>query len=139
MSIKIGLAMSALVIAALAGGLAFAAQGNDDGGEGPAAGLANPASVFCEQQGGTVEIIADAAGNESGMCRLPDGTQIEEWEYWRRSQPAGAPEEGGLTPLAPEGMPEPETDPVPFVEGEPVYDLESIPVYDEDGNAIPHP
>jgi hypothetical protein len=47
------------------------------------AGLANPASVFCEEQGGTVEIVTDGAGNQSGVCHLPDGTEVDEWEYFR--------------------------------------------------------
>lgn len=44
--------------------------------------LANPASVFCVEQGGTVEIV-DEAGGQVGYCNLPDGTRIEEWEYFR--------------------------------------------------------
>jgi hypothetical protein len=45
-------------------------------------GLANPASVFCVDQGGTVEIV-DEEGGEVGYCNLPDGSRIEEWEYFR--------------------------------------------------------
>ena len=40
--------------------------------------------MFCEEQGGTVEIVTDAAGNQSGICHLPDGTQVEEWEFYRQ-------------------------------------------------------
>jgi hypothetical protein len=55
-----------------------------DGGEDDdAPGLANPASVFCEEQGGTVEIVTDGVGNQSGVCHLPDGTEVDEWEYFR--------------------------------------------------------
>ncbi len=43
---------------------------------GPGAGLANPAAVFCEEQGGTV------SGPEP-MCELPDGTVVDAWEYFR--------------------------------------------------------
>lgn len=53
----------------------------DESDDGP--GLANPASVFCEEQGGTVEIVTDAAGNQASLCRLPDGTAVDEWEYYR--------------------------------------------------------
>jgi putative hemolysin len=55
----------------------------------------NPASEFCEERGGTVEIEEDAAGNQVGICVLPDGTRIDEWEYYREeatttsSSPAG--------------------------------------------------
>jgi uncharacterized protein len=44
--------------------------------------LANPASVFCVDQGGTVEIVDEADG-QVGYCNLPDGTRIDEWEYFR--------------------------------------------------------
>lgn len=47
-------------------------------------GLANPASVFCVEQGGTVEII-DEAGGQVGYCVFPDGRRIDEWEYYRSS------------------------------------------------------
>ena len=46
-------------------------------------GMANPASVYCEEQGGTLTIVEDAEGNQSGMCKLADGTEVEEWEYFR--------------------------------------------------------
>ena len=69
-----------LFVAALA--LTSCGDGNEDNG--PNSGLANPASVFCEEQGGTVEIVTDPDGNQGGICQLPDGTQIEEWEYYRQ-------------------------------------------------------
>ncbi len=53
-------------------------------GDGEDPGVANPAALFCEEQVGTVEIVQDAEGNQYGNCRLPDGTEIEEWEYYRR-------------------------------------------------------
>jgi putative hemolysin len=46
------------------------------------AGIANPASVYCVDQGGSVEIV-DESGGQVGYCNLPDGTRIEEWEYYR--------------------------------------------------------
>lgn len=49
-------------------------------------GLANPASVFCEEQGGQVEIVEDADG-QRGICVLPDGRRIDEWEYYRSEHP----------------------------------------------------
>lgn len=48
-----------------------------------APGLANPASEFCVAQGGTVEIETADDGSQSGICVLPDGTRIDEWEYFR--------------------------------------------------------
>jgi putative hemolysin len=63
--------------------------------EGPT-GVANPASVFCEEQGGRVEIERDVDGGERGICVLPDGTRIDEWEYWRQQHTD--PEEGASPP-----------------------------------------
>ena len=51
-----------------------------------AAGIANPASEHCVKIGGKLEIIKEAAG-EKGMCHLPDGTVVEEWELFRRDNP----------------------------------------------------
>ncbi len=45
-------------------------------------GLANPASVYCAEQGGRVEIRKGANG-ETGYCHLPDGRVIEEWKFYR--------------------------------------------------------
>ncbi len=44
--------------------------------------LANPASTYCVEQHGTVEIRKEAKG-EVGYCHLPDGRVIEEWEFFR--------------------------------------------------------
>ncbi|MFM8999555.1 MAG: DUF333 domain-containing protein [Actinomycetota bacterium] len=65
----------------------FAAdEGEGGGGMGGGSQIANPASVFCEEQGGTLEIV-DEAGGQVGYCNLPDGTRIEEWEYYRSMNP----------------------------------------------------
>jgi len=45
--------------------------------------LANPASVFCVQSGGKSEIRNGAKG-QYGVCRLPDGSVVEEWSYYRK-------------------------------------------------------
>lgn len=45
--------------------------------------MANPASVYCKQQGGRLEPRKDKAGNEYAMCHLPDGRVIEEWAFFR--------------------------------------------------------
>ena len=47
--------------------------------------IANPASVYCVQQGGRVEIV-DTDKGQIGICVLPDGRRIEEWEFFRASQ-----------------------------------------------------
>jgi len=52
----------------------------------PAPGIANPASVYCMKQGGTLE-MSEEAGGTVGYCRLPDGTVIEEWAFFRANNP----------------------------------------------------
>lgn len=55
-----------------------------------AAALANPASVYCaKEKGGRVEIVTDESGAQRGMCHLPDGTVVDEWELYRKEQPHG--------------------------------------------------
>lgn len=49
----------------------------------PAHAIANPASVFCIKQGGKIEIRTGPGGGQIGMCILPDGRAVEEWEYYR--------------------------------------------------------
>ena len=51
-------------------------------GENKAVGMANPASVYCEEQGGRVEIRQGPNG-QIGYCHLPDGRVVEEWELFR--------------------------------------------------------
>ncbi len=46
--------------------------------------IANPASVFCVESGGTSVIETEADG-ERGYCILPDGTKVDEWEYFREN------------------------------------------------------
>ena len=49
----------------------------------PTAGLPNPASVYCGQVGGTLEIVKNPDGSEYGMCNFPNGTSCEEWALFR--------------------------------------------------------
>jgi uncharacterized protein len=49
-------------------------------------GMANPASVFCVEQGGKLEIRKTAQG-ESGYCHLSTGQVVEEWQFFRSQQP----------------------------------------------------
>ena len=52
-------------------------------GESGAVGLPNPAAVYCTEQGGTSEIRTAADGSQSGVCRFADGSECDEWEYFR--------------------------------------------------------
>jgi putative hemolysin len=49
----------------------------------PQADLANPASVFCEQQGNRLEIRTASDGSQTGVCVFPSGIECEEWAYYR--------------------------------------------------------
>jgi putative hemolysin len=53
--------------------------------------LPNPASAYCEQQGYTLEIRSAADGSQFGVCIFPDGSECDEWAYFRNEcKPAGA-------------------------------------------------
>jgi uncharacterized protein len=49
----------------------------------PQAGMPNPASVYCEQNGNKLEIRTAADGSQSGVCVFPDGSTCDEWAYYR--------------------------------------------------------
>lgn len=49
----------------------------------PQANLPNPASVHCEQQGHRLEIRTASDGSQSGVCIFPDGSECDEWAYFR--------------------------------------------------------
>ena len=42
----------------------------------------NPASVYCEQQGGNLEIRTDEDGGEYGICMFDDGSECDEWDFY---------------------------------------------------------
>lgn len=49
----------------------------------PLANMPNPASVYCEQNGGQLKIVTAADGSQSGLCIFPDGSSCDEWVYYR--------------------------------------------------------
>ncbi len=53
-----------------------------DGSEKPV-GIANPASVFCIENDGKLEIRKDEIGNETGWCIFANGKECEEWSFFR--------------------------------------------------------
>jgi putative hemolysin len=48
----------------------------------PVPDLANPASKHCVDQGGKLEIRTEAGG-EVGYCLFDDGSECEEWAFFR--------------------------------------------------------
>ncbi|MEZ4679010.1 MAG: DUF333 domain-containing protein [Caldilineaceae bacterium] len=77
--------------------------------------MPNPASVYCEQNGGKLQFRTDAAGGVAGICHFPDGSECDEWAYFRgECQPgeqfgAGAPSTSitGTLPVVPTEFPTP--------------------------------
>lgn len=45
--------------------------------------MPNPASVYCEGQGNKLEIRTATDGSQSGVCIFPDGSECDEWAYFR--------------------------------------------------------
>ena len=45
--------------------------------------MPNPASVYCEEQGYRSEIRTAQDGSQSGACIFPDGSECDEWAYYR--------------------------------------------------------
>jgi len=62
----------------------------------PPANMPNPASVYCEQNGNTLEIQTAADGSQYGTCVFPDGSTCEEWAYYRGE--CGPAAQQGTTP-----------------------------------------
>lgn len=48
-------------------------------------GMANPASVYCVEQGGESIIKQDKDGSEYGICKFKDGKEVDEWEFYRKN------------------------------------------------------
>jgi len=59
------------------------AQGNVSATPGDNANMPNPASVYCEDNGGVVEIRTGADGGQVGICVFPDGSECDEWAFFR--------------------------------------------------------
>lgn len=49
----------------------------------PAADMANPASVHCEENDGKLEFRQDENGGQVGYCVFEDGSECEEWAFYR--------------------------------------------------------
>ena len=58
---------------------------NEDFPEQKMIGAANPASVYCVEQGGESIIKKDNDGNEYGICKFNDGKEIDEWDFYRKN------------------------------------------------------
>ncbi len=49
------------------------------------AGIANPAAVWCTEQGHTYEIRQNPDGSEYGVCIFANATVVDAWDYYRQT------------------------------------------------------
>ncbi|MCX6804048.1 MAG: DUF333 domain-containing protein [Candidatus Diapherotrites archaeon] len=68
---------------AKAAGIAVEHNGECTFGNTQSSGIANPASMNCQNHGGTLNIVTDSNGGQVGMCTLSSGKICEEWAYMR--------------------------------------------------------
>jgi putative hemolysin len=62
-----------------------------------APGMANPASVNCQKQGGALTIETGPDGGQYGVCTFPADKQCEEWAMMRGGCPVGGVDVKGYT------------------------------------------
>ncbi len=58
---------------------------NEDFPEQKMIGMANPASVYCVEQGGESITKQNKDGSEYGICKFKDGKEVDEWEFYRQN------------------------------------------------------
>jgi putative hemolysin len=86
-----------IVLMALTACTSFRVQTSESAGtDMPQADMPNPASVYCEQNGNTLEIHTADDDSQSGICVFPDGSTCDEWAYFRGVCAPGA--QNSLTP-----------------------------------------
>jgi TolB protein len=68
------------------------------------AGIPNPASLHCEQQGYEQQIVTADDGSQSGICLFPDGSQCDEWAFYRGECGPSAHTGATPPPSAPTGQ-----------------------------------
>lgn len=59
--------------------------------------LANPASLYCVEQGGKLILAIHGDGGEYGICFFEDNRQCEEWALFRKECPVGGVKVTGYT------------------------------------------
>ncbi len=55
---------------------------NSEQSEKPQANIPNPASKYCEENGGELEMVTDNEGAQFGLCKF-ENYSCEEWAYFR--------------------------------------------------------
>jgi putative hemolysin len=82
----------------------------------PQANMPNPAAVFCEEQGYVTEMRTASDGSQSAACIFPDGSECDEWAYFRNECSPG--QYYPLSTPVPENTLAPTAQPTPFCTGE---------------------
>ena len=54
--------------------------------------MPNPAAVYCKEQGYQLETRTAADGSQSAACIFPDGSECDEWAFFRGECGPGTPE-----------------------------------------------
>lgn len=88
----------------------------------PTTSLANPASAHCEEQGYTLEMRTDTEGGTYGVCKFPDGSECEEWAFYR-----GECKPASVSEVTLEATPTVQ----PLVEEEPTQVPEPVPTQED--------
>ena len=44
----------------------------------------NPAALYCQKSGGEHLILVRSDGSSQGVCRFPDGSEVDAWSMFRR-------------------------------------------------------
>jgi putative hemolysin len=89
-----------LAIILLTSNVAFVC-GGEVGKSANKAGMANPASIYCLEKGGKLDINKRNDGGEYGVCIFEDNRQCEEWALFRGECPDGGVRVTGcVTPAA---------------------------------------
>ncbi|AZV95220.1 hypothetical protein CBF45_17025 [Bordetella sp. J329] len=79
----------AVLFAVLLAGCGGTGASGSGAAEPAAVSMSNPAAVHCEERGGKVTIESRPEG-QAGVCLLPDGSRVDEWELYRRDFPEAA-------------------------------------------------
>lgn len=68
-------------------------QGNETGQDNEtqngSAGIANPSSIYCIQNGGIYEIVNFTDGSQGGICLFSDASECDAWAYYRHECSSG--------------------------------------------------
>ncbi len=91
LSAILAVVIAILLLSACAPATPTAAPAGSPGGTPGAVGIANPASTFCIDKGTKLQIRTNADTSQYGVCIFPDGTECEEWAYFRGQCGPGTP------------------------------------------------